>query len=457
MRSRSSLSSERGLTIVEVLASALILAILLGGAVAALVSAKAFSSDQQRRAQAATLAQQDEDRLRGMSVNQLTALSTIPRTVTLSGLIFTVTSTAQFVTEATGASSCATSGSADVIQTVSTVTWPTIRNGPPVIASGEIAPPAGGSLIVQVNNAAGAGVPGMTVTGTATGSGSATFSGSTGSGGCMILGSLPGGDYNVTVSQPGFVDKDGNSTPPSVQQAVTVVPGASATKSFTFDQAASISATFKTTPYGGNSPTLTTDAADTVLIANNQMAAGYRSAGTLGTFATPVTATGLFPFTVPSYDVYAGSCSADAPAANGQPSNPSVDVAPGGSATVQVTLPSLHLTVWSGTSSASPGSRVISPHVVLYDQGCGGTPPTARGTPITERSLPTNGSGQLVNPGTPFGTFAVCADNGSRLVASASVAQNNVSTGTTLDFYLGATSLANSGGNYAYGAVGACP
>jgi Tfp pilus assembly protein PilV len=433
-RVRARAAGERGLTLLEVVVSAAILATIVVGTFTAFDAAGRLTTNEQQRSQANDLAQQDQDRLRGMQISQLSSLNQT-RNVTLNGTTFSVVSTGQFEADTTGTSSCATNSSADYIKTTSTVTWPTIGTRPAVVAESIITPPAGGSLIVQAVNANGAGVPNMAVSGT----GPSTFSATSGPDGCAILGGLAGGTYNVTVSRAGFVDKDGNSSPPVSQQPITVIVGSSATKTFFFDQAGSISTTFDTRKYGAPA---TSVSADTVTLFNNNMTfPGFRSAGTLGTLVPAVTASNLFPFTSP-YTVYAGSCSADAPSANGQGagSDPSLVVGPGQTASLLLHLPALNLTVWSGTSSLVPGSVVSNAHVVLTDQGCGGSPPTAGGSPPIERTLSTNPSGQLNNPGQPFGTFKVCADarvTGIRRSASTVVANNQLS-GTTVNLYLGA-------------------
>ena len=232
---------------------------------------------------------------------------------------------------------------------------------PPVVAESIITPPAGGSLIVQVVDASGDPVSNMTVTG----SGAGTLSGTTGPDGCVIFGGLNPGSYNVSVSQSGYVDKDGNTTPPVNQQAVTVIPGSSATKTFYFDQAGAMQVYFSSKQYGGATNTNVTG--DTLVVFNNNMTyPGYRYFGAAGTPDTPpLVAPNIFPF--PStYTVYAGSCAADAPSAFGghrpddapsTPARPSRSAAPvRARRQPPINLPALNLVVHSGTGTSSPGS-----------------------------------------------------------------------------------------------------
>jgi uncharacterized protein YdeI (BOF family) len=417
----------------EVVISAALLAAITIGTLTAFDAGNRFTTNEQQRSQANDLAQQDQDRLRGMTVTQLSSLNQT-RTVTLNGTTFTIVSKGQFERDTTGTSSCAANGSADYIHTTSTVTWPSMGQSTPPVAESIITPPAGGSLIVQVVDSNGVGVQNMSVTGSGTGPLTAT----TGSDGCAIVGGLAGGSYNVSVAQAGFVDKDGNTTPPTSQQAVTVIVGSTATKTFYFDHAGSLSTTFDTKPYGAATPVPVNG--DTLTVFNNNMTfPGYRYFGTAGTYSATLNATNLFPF--PSaYTVFAGSCAADAPSAFGQGPDPSVVVPQGGSASgLALHLPPLNLSVLSGISSLSPGSPLLSANVVITDTGC---------TPNVRRVMTTNSSGQLVNPGLPFGTYTVCADAnilGVRLHVSVPGVVNSNLSGTPVNLYLGG------------GSLGACP
>ncbi len=350
-------ASEHGFAIIEVLVSSILLALIVIGTFTAFDSSNRYTANEQDRSQASSLAQQDEDRLRGLQVSQLSTLNAT-RTVTLNGTTFTVTSTGQFQSDASGTSSCGGSGTADYIKTTSTVTWPAMGATPPVVAESVITPPAGGSLIVQVVDAAGDPVSGMAVTG----SGAGTLSGTTGVDGCVIFGGLNPGSYNVAVSQSGYVDKDGNTTPPVSQQAVTVIPGSSATKTFYFDQAGAMQVYFTSKQYGGATNNNVTG--DTLVVFNNNMTyPGYRYFGAAGTPDTPpLVAPNIFPF--PStYTVYAGSCPADAPSALGgtdltsapsTPARPSRSAAPVRTRLAPCRSTCRRSTSWSTAAPAPP-------------------------------------------------------------------------------------------------------
>ncbi len=387
----------------EVLISSVLLAIIVIGTLTAFDSSNRFTANEQDRSQANTLAQQDEDRLRGLQIGQLSSLNS-SRTVVLNGTPFTVTSTGQFVSDSTSTSSCGPGGSADYVKTTSTITWPAMGNTPPIVAESLITPPAGGSLIVQVIDSLGNGVANMGVTG----SGQASLSGTTGSQGCSIFGGLAGGDYNVSVSQTGYVDKDGNTTPPINQQAVTVIPGSSATKTFYFDLAGQIQAHFTSKQYGVTNSDVTGDTL--VLLNNNMTYPGLRYFGTVGSPDTPpIVASNVFPFTS-AYTVFGGSCAANQPSLNGG-TDPSVTVPQGGLVSfggavptqAAIPLPSLNVTVFSGTSVTSPGSQLANAHVVItdVDSTC---------STQAKRAYTTTAQGRISNPSLPYGNYTVCAD-----------------------------------------------
>jgi hypothetical protein len=98
-----------------------------------------------------------------------------------------------------------------------------------------------------------------------------------------------------------------------------------------------------------------------------------------------------------------------------------------------IQLPSLQVTVWSGTSG-SPGSRLSAAKVTAKDTGCNVT---------RTLTTSTNTNGQVPNGGDiglPYGTYDVCAQNSAgtdkRIITG--VALTTVgSTGTTLDVFLG--------------------
>jgi hypothetical protein len=419
--------------LIELVISAALLILVIVGVAIGFDTAGQITGYEQQRSEANALAQQDQNRLRALTIFQLSGL-TQTQTVTEGTTQFTITSTGQFESQATGSSSCSANGNADYVLASSTVTWGGNSGGShSVTASSIVTPQPGGALIVQVVNGQGVGVNSMSVTAT----GPQNLSSTTAANGCAIFAGLLGGTYNVTVSQPGYVDKDGNTSPPVNQQAQTVIETSSAVKVFQFDLGGSITMTFTTIPYGGTQP-VTTSGDQFAIFNNNMTYPGFRWAGAVGSYQSGVTATAMFPFSS-AYTVYAGSCTANDPRTYHAHSTTAL-VPAGGGANVQFQLPPLYLTVYSGTPQL-PGPPLVNAHVVVTDQGCGGSPPSAGGLPLIKRSFITSSSGQLANPGLPFGNYTVCADTNAgalSLYAQQTNVANTSLTGTPVALYLGA-------------------
>src|ERR1700685_3896197 len=75
--------SEQGFTIIEMIVSALMVAVIAGGLTLALVGSAHLPGQQRDQSEADALAQQDQERLKGMSSEELGSLDTATRQVTL--------------------------------------------------------------------------------------------------------------------------------------------------------------------------------------------------------------------------------------------------------------------------------------------------------------------------------------------------------------------------------------
>lgn len=452
-RGRSTPPAEGGFVLIEVLVSAVIV-VLISGAVFGLITATGHASAEERhRSEAYAVAQEDQARLRSLRVPTLNKLSQT-RTVTLNGTTFTVESSAAFINDKTGTSSCGKeSSSADYVKIITKITWPSTGVHAPVTIASIVTPPTGsldpshGTLTIFAANAHEVPIAGIGLTGT----GAGTFSGTTNSEGCAMFPDQPSGNYTLTPSgvAGGLVDVNGNTPGPTT---IGVVAGSTSTVQLLYDQPGSILTKF-TTMYGGK---LVPAEADTALVFNTGMTTA-KDFGTVGTPKPEITATPLFPFT--SKDtVYAGSCEGDNPNPKSETNPPgaaamaSVLVPANGTANALIQLPALNLSVWSGKNSSNPGSKVAGAHVTVTDENC-----TISGKAV-KRTLTTTSEGALANlanpkvpdPGLPWGTYEVCADNGSRYQTETKVAVQNLVSGTTLNLYTG------SGGG-AVSQSGTCP
>jgi Tfp pilus assembly protein PilV len=440
------LKAQTGFALLEVLISAVIVALIVIATFTGFDAANRATASERQHNQADEIAQQDEERLRGMQIDQIAGLKETRPPVKFNGTEYTVTSEGEFINDGTGTSSCTKeSQSASYVRTISKVTWPGLGTRPPVVETGLISPPAGGELLVQVFDNLGNPVSGMYVTATGPAPGLGVVHANTGANGCVIFGSLIEGEYKVNATQTGYVDPDGNKEVPESQRVVTVTAGATAKKSLEFAPGGALAVNFVThnTSTGVSEP-----AEGDAVIADNPgltVAVPYRAFGAEGTYATTVTSPyTLFPFGRPSppaekpegpYKVYAGLCEADEPAANGGPAAAEIVVVGGESRAVTVQVPKINIQVRSGTNGGAAGSTMAATGT-LTDTGCTGAPANA-----PARTITVNGAGELTRPAMPFGNYSLCVTAsilGTARKSKLTIANNAVNGTATQIIYLGA-------------------
>jgi len=317
---------------------------MIGAALVALIAVATFAAytgivhvagDQHKRAQANGLAQQDQSRLRGLSLSALAGSSGNQTTQQqIEGTVFTITSTSRFVSGA-GAQSCTGSGvaKADVVQTTSTVTWPPNLSGHgAVVINGLVAPQAGGSLVARVNDPSSAPISGVTMS--LSGGPSAPGPLITDANGCAVFAGLAGGTYTVTAAEPGYVTLT-NAT--SATTSATVVPTQTANATFTLALAGGVSATF-TTNYNLATHPSTAEQITAWSTSNPTLYNVFPTAAT--TYTSPVTTgNSLYPG---GYTVFPGSCSGDYSSGGSQVTT----VTGGGTQAVVLPLPAMIVEVW---------------------------------------------------------------------------------------------------------------
>jgi hypothetical protein len=354
-RAARSFASETGDTMIEVVVAALLVGLIGAAVFTGFTSVADIAGSQRHQVQANSLAAQDEQHLRALSVTQLTATSpTSPACGTSAGLYgnecytqtidnetYTVTSTAQFVSASSAAASCTASGtgSADYVETTSTVTWVN-SSSQPVEVHGLITPHTGGALIVQAQNGSTpteGPAKGVTIDVQGPGGSVATLAETTDANGCAVFAGLVAGSY--TVSWPGYINESG-----ATSTATIVDDGATQTMTLPLQQPGAISAQF-TTSYTG--ATGVSGTADTFVASNPQLSSPLVF-GTTNSYSSTVTSpTTVFPFSGTSnstYSVYAGYCASDAP-----PSPASATVTPGTTTNVTVQEPAMLVDTWGST------------------------------------------------------------------------------------------------------------
>lgn len=405
-------SDESGSFLVEVCVTAVIVVVVALGTFAAFDGASASSANVKSRAVGAGLAQQDQERLRAFKATDLSNYRQ-SRTQAVAGVNYTVASRADWVTDSTGSTSCGGGNAqANYLEITSTVTWPRMNEVQPVVVKSLIAPPNGsfgpsqGSLCVQLLcNTTGASGVGVSLTG------AGAFSDVTDSTGSVFFGYIPTGNYTVTAQDTG-IDRAG-ATPPSKQASVV---GAT-TSTITLDdcQPGALKVKFDTQPYGGAA--IASRNKFGFSLGNSGLAApsfrtffnGLNDFGLYGDKppapglndgTATFTAGSLYPFSPEPYAAWAGNCFAERPD----------QIVPGGTVGQQliapattagpITLrqPALNLVVNSVAGAPLKDARV---RATAKSPGCGGTIDLGN----------TSSVGKLDDPGLPYGTYDICAEN----------------------------------------------
>jgi Tfp pilus assembly protein PilV len=415
---RARLRRESGFALIEVMMSAMLVAMLAVGVLKGLDAADASSGNNRSRSIAGDLATQDQERLRSYRAKELSNLrETNVRRV--SGINYSVVSTAEWVADSSGTRSCTSSTTqADYIKVSSTVSWPAMQTKAVTISS-LIAPPNGsfgdeGGLGVQVSDRNATGVSGVAVEVT----GPKNVGGTTDSQGCVFFGYLAAGQYSITFSKPGYVDANGVNV---VVRQAGVVDEATQLVPIDYDQAGA--GTINVTTKKAAAAAIPAYAPYVSLGNSGLNAPGSRVFGD-GTPRTsfnsttpmlPATNPGLgllFPFTA-GYSAYTGNCVGANPAV--LPSTPItpplLTVAPGGSATTTVLEPAAIVKRFtSGTSGATTalpvGTRVV---LTAKSTSCGGNSEWK----VADSTGWLQSTSTPADQGIPYGLYDICVDYAS--------------------------------------------
>jgi Tfp pilus assembly protein PilV len=408
-RARKTPSGEDGFIIIEVLVSALILAIVAGAVLTLIATTSHSAAATRNHSTAYGLAQGDQARLRTLPISALKILGAgkVVSEPKVNGTQFKVVSKAFFVNDKSQTASCTEqNASTDYVEITSTVSSTAMPNA--VALQSIISPSSGsidsthGSLVFQANNAVGEGVSKVAITA----SGPTTVSGETEATGCATFADIPSGNYKVTATAGGLITPEGSST--FVKEQVGAPNGGTQQVPIYFDRAGIVTPTFKyLEPKTG---LLTLAPMDTMELFNSENGSKTLTFGTqnLTTRSSTLTDESVYPFKT-KYAVYAGSCTANNPDPEGKELNgeaiAKLAVTGGGTSIATIRVPALNLTVNTSSGTAVKGAKVI-----LSDANCSGV----------KREYTTNEIGHIVNSlsevatktteavGLPFGTYNIC-------------------------------------------------
>ncbi|MEA2228730.1 MAG: hypothetical protein QOF04_2360 [Solirubrobacteraceae bacterium] len=407
------LGSEGGFALVEVLVSAVLLLVIAMGVFKGLDAAQSSTTKSKARTIAGALAEQDQERMRGVSAVDL---STYARTLTVpvNGVPYTVTSQSEWIRDATGGTESCTSNAtqADFLRITSTVTSDVIgTTTKPVTQSSIVAPPVGaftakqGTLSVPVRDRNDDPVVGMPVTI----SGPKALTVPTNAVGCAIFAYIPTGAYTATVNQTTWV---GKTQTQSTSVGATVAAGkVTVAPIVSYDRAAPTTVTFVTTLGTQTVPSK----AWSVTAGHPDLQSPVRTAHN----ATPqasidIPGPALFPFPT-AYSFWSGRCDGAQPPVLAAPgyfaTYPGSKIAQQGQPlAVTVRQPPLKGVVVDKATNAAIKDAVI----VL-------TPDTSGCT--DKLTLTTDAAGLITkpytapakaDPGVPYGTYDLCVSVGRK-------------------------------------------
>jgi type II secretory pathway pseudopilin PulG len=398
---------------IEVLAGIVVLGIATAAVLDGLDGAQETGLKNKNRSVAATLAQQDIERIRATPVTLLANLYE-ERTVDVRGVAYTVVSRTDWVRDKSGLVSCTNDEThAEYLKVTSTVNSPASLTSP-VQETTLLTPAPGafsataGTAAVQITDRTGEPITNVSVTL----SGPGTQTGRTNELGCAIFGFVPQGTYEAEIE--GWV---GWSSEGSPNTEVQVHAGKTTLTHLELERAASLRATFRT-PTGAPAAWTAISVANAKLPGGAKVVAVENPAIPIGADTTPVEsidATGLFPF-LDGYGVYAGTCSENNPAfwksTYFQTSGKGFVLLQPGDILADVTVEMPTVTVTAERSSA------FLPRLVIRqtDEDCTQTVynlPRATGTPATKwtyPAVPSPAPDPLPGIPLPFGTYSVCLD-----------------------------------------------
>jgi type II secretory pathway pseudopilin PulG len=399
--------------LIEVLISAMLVALIGVGVFTGLAGANHATVNERRNSQATVIAQQNEERLRGLTVAELSNLigsTSEPVTVAENGMcvegttgawkyysgaatpfceavtgfkgtaytgaVFTVESSAQFVAASKETLTCETEkGSADYIETSSSVTWPSIGKHAAITQSSLVAVPKAGTLLVRVTNRNNEAVPDakVAVTDPSTAS-TVTAEQTTPSSGCVIFGDLLEGNAKVVASKGTWITKNGKTTAEQPSEAITTTKLAEVP--LTLEEPGEIEAKFVNS--GGHE----VESSTFVAYQTEMGSPSFDVGGEAGNPTTTAKLEGLFPFVTPGhptftdskYTAYAGDCEKNSPTTVGVSgaTTGSVQVEPHRAEQVSVEVAPVNVKIYEGTKTSTPSVPLTSTSAKINNTECEG-------------------------------------------------------------------------------------
>jgi type II secretory pathway pseudopilin PulG len=429
---------EAGFALIEVIVSAAVLAMVALAVLAGVDAAGRSTGREKAKAVAVSLAEQDQERMRGIAAKQVTEVPQVGP-FPINGASYTVESKAEWIDDSTGGTdSCANTGAkASYIRMTTTVRAGNLSS--PVVISSLVEPPVSsadageGYLAVQVNDKDGKGVPSVAVHA----AGPSTDDATTNQVGCAVFGKVGVGTYDFTLTKSGYVDEFGRS--PGQKSKVDVAQDQKTVAAVKFDKAAPLTVSFETSNPVTRAALANTEA---------RVSAFNSEAPSLLTWGDGVTSSStmlinLFPFNTPYASIYTGSCDdADPLSVVGSTYYTSgyqgpFAAKPGVTGSITVHEPPVPVQVKrSGAATSSAKVRLTG----TCDSGSGAEKFDLVATTASTPGAPSGQAGWATwsttsyDPGLPYGSYEICVKttggSGNRWKQS-SVALNDPTRGTS--------------------------
>jgi Tfp pilus assembly protein PilV len=397
---RLRLREQRGSMLIEVMVGAVLVVACSAAMLDGLGGAQDTGQRNKARSVAASLAQQDQERMRAMPVEDLSNYRET-RDVPVGKAHYTVKAEAEWVRDSSGVVSCTNDTSqAQYLKITSTVTS-NVRQNPPVTETSLVAPPRGtfsatdGTAAVQVVDRDQNPIQGVRVDL----DGPNNYSDTTNEEGCVVFGFIPAGPWTIEVDSLGLVGTDGTHP---FDTGIGVVGGTTALKQVELEEPSSITANFTTNT---GSP-ITTPGVKSISVNNSLLPSpGWKNA-TASTPQTALTVDSLYPF-LTGYGVYAGTCADNNPTKWDSDYFTTLGTAafvvptPGSGSTVSVRAP----TITGRVNGVATGKKAF----VFFK--------SADSTCTESYPVPTSGTStgtsqvQAVSQVMPWGRFKMCIDD----------------------------------------------
>ncbi len=469
---------EDGFLLVEVMMSALLVALIVTATFNGFDVASRITVDQRRHSEAELLAAESQEQLRSDSATALDALETAPHSYSREITNNSTTTTYHITQEAKALSSKGTTGCSATgaskenganIEVITTVTWALLEKSkrPPVRVASVVTPPVGSALEVDVTDGgsppkAESGVTAVVKFTPSGASTSTTVEGTTGSGGCIVFTGLAATTATVEIlEKANWVIKSGELKWPTktvtiapnitTQYPVVYAPGGRLTAQFTYKGSttwsgkevrgdtfvvsnAGIPVSASQYAVGSTSIKIKETGEYPYLAAAATAGSGYVSEGAVTAVSGKYLNGDLFPF--PSeWTAYAGDC----PKNNvGSASEGKATVGAGENRKVTVPLSILKLSLKKGTwaTKATAPTDPTAYEVVVKDPECENyekAPNHSYGVSIEHKQK--TSAGELENPFQPFGKQEICVYNATAKKTYRASYTNSTEAGNALTIY----------------------